>query len=241
MRLAAIGDVHGCAEEFEILLKELQKENLDYIVQVGDLIHKGPYSSEAVRLSQEYVDIQIAGNHEHKHLRWIKHQIEGTQHMMRNVENYEDVNLTDSQVEYLYSAVCASTIKNISFVHGGLQSNITQETFNKIRAQNLKTINKKHDISFLFRRFEDENCNAVHLDHQSESDVYWANKYQGQVGYVFFGHQVFPQPTLFPHAMGIDTGCVYGQQLTAVIFDSQNGSFRPIQVNAKQTYYKGIQ
>lgn len=238
MRFGVIGDVHGCAEEFEALLQQLKQERLDYIIQIGDLIHKGPFSKEAVSLSQHFVDIQIAGNHEYKHLRWLKHQRAGTAHQMRNVDNYEAVQLTDNQEEYLYNSLCAFSVAGCTFVHGGLRSNESTEHFATINSLALKNLNNKKDSSFLFRRFEDENNNVVHLDHENDSSRYWASKYEGQCGYVFFGHQVFPTPALFPYAMGIDTGCVYGGQLTAVIFDEQSGTFTPIQINAKQTYYK---
>ena len=63
-RTIAIGDVHGCARELEKLLKKLKPQKSDRIIQLGDLINKGPDSHEAIRLAKAY-DIQaIMGNHE---------------------------------------------------------------------------------------------------------------------------------------------------------------------------------
>ena len=54
-------------------------------------------------------------------------------------------------------------------------------------------------------------------------------------GKVIFGHQPFMQesPKLFPHAIGIDTGCIFGGFLTALIVTEKNNF---ISVIANQTY-----
>ncbi|MEC8614033.1 MAG: metallophosphoesterase, partial [Verrucomicrobiota bacterium] len=41
-RTIAIGDVHGCANEFEELLKKLELKPNDRVIQVGDLVNRGP-------------------------------------------------------------------------------------------------------------------------------------------------------------------------------------------------------
>jgi len=43
---------------------------------------------------------------------------------------------------------------------------------------------------------------------------FWFDQYTGPER-VFFGHTVFSSPLVRKHAVGLDTGCVYGGQLTA--------------------------
>lgn len=43
---------------------------------------------------------------------------------------------------------------------------------------------------------------------------YWFNVYEGSLR-VFFGHTVLEDPVVGEHAVGLDTGCVYGGALTA--------------------------
>ncbi|WP_394327690.1 metallophosphoesterase family protein [Halovenus aranensis] len=43
---------------------------------------------------------------------------------------------------------------------------------------------------------------------------FWFKQYDGP-GRVFFGHTVLESPFLSEHAVGLDTGCVYGGELTA--------------------------
>ena len=63
-RTIAIGDVHGCAEELEELLQLLRPTAKDRLIQVGDLINRGPNSHGAVRIARENGIEAILGNHE---------------------------------------------------------------------------------------------------------------------------------------------------------------------------------
>ena len=63
-RTIAIGDVHGCADEFEELLKRLKLKSDDKVIQVGDLVNRGPDSHRVVELAREYQVESIIGNHE---------------------------------------------------------------------------------------------------------------------------------------------------------------------------------
>lgn len=47
----------------------------------------------------------------------------------------------------------------------------------------------------------------------------WAPAYRGPE-FVIFGHQVYPEPYRHDHAIGIDTGCVFGGALTALRYPS---------------------
>ena len=47
-RTIAIGDIHGCSIALETLLDEIQPRPNDLIIQLGDVIDRGPNSSKAV-------------------------------------------------------------------------------------------------------------------------------------------------------------------------------------------------
>jgi len=48
----------------------------------------------------------------------------------------------------------------------------------------------------------------------SYQSPFWFDQYDGPER-VFFGHTVLSEPIVREHAVGLDTGCVYGNQLTA--------------------------
>jgi hypothetical protein len=61
----AIGDVHGCAKEFEELCALITlKYTNPLIVQVGDLIDRGPYFKEVFDVVKKYDVVTLTGNHE---------------------------------------------------------------------------------------------------------------------------------------------------------------------------------
>lgn len=72
MRLAqrtlAIGDVHGCQEQLEVLLDALRLTGEDHVVFLGDYVDRGPDSKGVIdrvlRLSMSHRVTTIMGNHE---------------------------------------------------------------------------------------------------------------------------------------------------------------------------------
>jgi hypothetical protein len=52
----------------------------------------------------------------------------------------------------------------------------------------------------------------------ADAGVLWGARYEGPP-HVVFGHNARPEPQLHPWATGLDTGCVYGGKLTALVLD----------------------
>lgn len=64
-RLVFIGDIHGCKEELEALLKKLHFNPMtDHLVAVGDIVSKGPDSLGVIELLRHYKASCVRGNHE---------------------------------------------------------------------------------------------------------------------------------------------------------------------------------
>lgn len=63
-RVVAIGDIHGCADEFEALLEELKPTRGDRVILLGDLINRGPHSSRVIALARKHAHRSLLGNHE---------------------------------------------------------------------------------------------------------------------------------------------------------------------------------
>lgn len=64
-RLIFIGDVHGCVDELRDLLKQVQHaRSSDHVIFTGDLIEKGPASTEVVDLARSINASCVRGNHE---------------------------------------------------------------------------------------------------------------------------------------------------------------------------------
>lgn len=67
-----IGDLHGCIDEFETLLKRLKLDfQKDRMFSVGDLVDRGPGSMACLRLLREPWFFAVKGNHEDMMLRAV--------------------------------------------------------------------------------------------------------------------------------------------------------------------------
>lgn len=76
MNVLVVGDVHGCYYTFKHLISAHWKPEFEFLVQVGDLINKGPHSGMCVKymrkLKKQYpyrVHV-LKGNHEDRYLRY---------------------------------------------------------------------------------------------------------------------------------------------------------------------------
>ncbi|KNA98852.1 hypothetical protein FOXG_03073 [Fusarium oxysporum f. sp. lycopersici 4287] len=64
-RLVVVGDIHGMLDPFEKLLKKIEfNPKTDHVIAVGDMINKGPKSSEVVARLMELKASAVRGNHE---------------------------------------------------------------------------------------------------------------------------------------------------------------------------------
>ena len=87
---------------------------------------------------------------------------------------------------------------------------------------NLDNLSKKDKQKILRLRYLDENYEFLTYGKEDEKSTFWADIYDGNQGFVIYGHQWFEEVYKNKFALGIDTGCVYGNKLTAVIFDLTN-------------------
>jgi hypothetical protein len=77
----------------------------------------------------------------------------------------------------------------------------------------------------------------------SEEHRLWGNHYNGPL-HVVFGHNARTEPQFHHHATGIDTGCVYGGRLTALVLaanesvaiDTRERQAQLVSVPARKTY-----
>jgi hypothetical protein len=69
-RVIAIGDVHGCIDELQALLRRCDYRPGDLIVFLGDLVSKGPDSLAVVQMARELGAIGVRGNHDFEVIRW---------------------------------------------------------------------------------------------------------------------------------------------------------------------------
>jgi serine/threonine protein phosphatase 1 len=224
-----IGDVHGCLTELQALIHRIAPQPDDTFVFLGDLIDKGPESPGVVRWVRHFAEahrvILIEGNHEEKHRRWRRHQRQGSPiaDTMTGTERMAALTqaLSAADIAFLETGRLYFHMPQYQAlaVHAGVPPAI--ETLPADPREIAAYPRKQRDIymQMLRIRFVSAEGKIRHLGDEVEGDRYWATFYDGRLGTVYFGHQVFmtPAPVVFAHAVGLDLGAVHGGFLAAAV------------------------
>ena len=246
MRNIIIGDVHGCIDELKELINKLEIVSTDHLFFIGDLIDKGPDSVGVVKyvyeLSKLHSTILILGNHEEKFLRFLYNKENNKKALaeMKTTPDFEILasNLLVDEIEFLKQSFYTYNIKeqNILLLHGGITGNcILNLSVNYQYHTNTSKQFKGLDLITKTRHL-DKSGKFVSLGQENEHTQFWAETYDGKHGKVIFGHNPFMQatPKYFKNAIGVDTGCVFGGYLTALIITENKIEY--ITIPAKNKY-----
>lgn len=218
MRTIIIGDIHGCFREYKSLLKKVHyNKNKDRLILLGDLMDRGPRSYEmiqwAIRWKEENPDTfyMVRGNHE-----------------QMIVEQAKEI---DTRMIWRVVGKGA-TLRSFAKYRDRLEAYIPWITENMPLYYEEEGIRCVH-ASVREEEFEENDLGTLVKDH-SESKK---NIYQGKLTVI--GHTPLAYPTHYngdggegiPLSYGewnalpetgticIDTGCVFGGKLSAMIIE----------------------
>ena len=208
-RFFVFGDVHGCASEMFSLFNRANIRGDDTLISCGDLINKGPRASEVVSFlrNRKGPTIVVRGNHEQKLLDKVRSG------------NYRYGNsrgdLSREDVVWLSKSVTAhefiSGEREFAVVHAGIPST-------ERRRPLPRTDRSARSMDLMHLRYESPSGERVDCGAEKRGDTYWADRYDGLHGFVFFGHQTWAHvPQIFENAAGLDGGCVYGGKIAGAM------------------------
>lgn len=212
-KLIVYGDIHGCYDEFINLRKKTNPKKNDVEVCVGDFITKGKDSIKTLDYLIKHNIKSVLGNHEDKLIRYLKHQVLDKENPIVLDEDEKCIigNLTQKHINYLEGLPIYLKYDDVTILHGGIQNNI-----------NLDALSKRDTQEILECRYLDLDENFLVRSKEDENSIFWADVYDGNQGFVVYGHRWFKEANISKYAIGIDTGCVYGNELSAVIFENNN-------------------
>ena len=212
-KLIIYGDIHGCYNEFISLRKKINPQPNDIEVCVGDILTKGKHSLQTLDFIMNHNIKSVIGNHEEKLLRYLKHQKLPKKNPVKLTLDEENIiaSLTKEHIKFLESMPLFLKFGAVLVLHGGLQNRM-----------NLDNLTKRDKEKILRLRYIDQDEHFIAYDQKQEDSIFWADVYNGSQGFVVYGHQWFDEVKKSPFALGIDTGCVYGNKLSAAIFNLQS-------------------
>ena len=238
-----IGDVHGCFDELVILLEHLGYEvetradadggtgfsvthpNGRKVVFLGDLVDRGPGVAKVLKLVMtmvaDGVALCVAGNHESK----LNRKLQG-----RNVQvshglaeslaqlELESPAFRQRAAEFLDGLISHYVLDGGDLVvaHAGIKAEYQGRASTRVRDFCLygETTGETDDFGLPVR-------------------VNWAASYRGRAT-VVYGHTAIMEPAWLNNTMNIDTGCVFGGNLTALRYPEKE----LVSVPAARVYYE---
>lgn len=209
-RTIVIGDIHGCFEELQDLLRVLELRTEDRVIAVGDLIVKGPQSREVLdRFIEDDRFSAVIGNHDRAiRQHWRGEPLRLTKEQKVTVAELESDR--ERYSVYLRSLPFTINLGSHLIVHAGVRPGVP------LRRQ------MSSDLT---------EIRTMGVNPSSRKGVPWFDVYRGR-RIVLFGHWPAKAPRVARRALGLDTGCVYGGRLTAYIIELNQF----VSVPARQSY-----
>ncbi|OJJ48343.1 hypothetical protein ASPZODRAFT_14484 [Penicilliopsis zonata CBS 506.65] len=241
-RLIVVGDVHGCKAELVKLLEKVSfnPNNGDHLIFTGDMINKGPDSLGVVDLARKYSASCVRGNHEDRVL-LLRHEMYAANTLTADdassaVDSKEEFLSTDYQERKLarqlthdqakWLDTCPVILKvgqipdmgQVVVVHAGIVPGVPLEKQDPASVMNMRTI----DLD-------------THVPSSSKSGMPWTklfNKHQSllysdlkesdpdakaSTTTVIYGHDASSSLNLKTYTKGLDSRCVKGGKLTAMV------------------------
>jgi hypothetical protein len=220
-RTLIVGDVHGCKAELESLLDATQFATGDQVVFVGDLIARGPESLGVLDVARQTGALIVRGNHEEKLLVWRREEdayLRGGPPPRPLGNMHRGVAMAMRPVDWSMLSNTRLWIDlpehGLRVVHAGVVPGIP------IEEQRRKTLLRVRSVG---RHGEPRAARG--------GGELWGKTYEGPP-HIVFGHNAAVRPQLHRWATGIDTGCVYGGRLTALVLRA--GEPVPLDVRARK-------
>lgn len=199
--LYVIGDVHGCAEELELLLAKLPLQPQTGVVFVGDYIDRGPASRQVVdallRLQCRIRVYPLLGNHETLLLDFMDDPSPLTRARFTyngggaTLQSYSNAPgrfaIPDNHMGFYRSLRLAFQTRDHVFVHAGLP------------AVPIDALDEERDRETILWVRHNFHCSSFR----------W-----GKV--IVHGHSRVPEVHRDERRINVDTGCVYKGKLTAL-------------------------
>ena len=186
-RTIIVGDVHGCRRELEQLLDRIRFSSGDRLIFVGDLVARGPDSLGVLDVARRTGALIVRGNHEQKLLDW--YDDDETELGRTHMEVARAMRDVDWTLLETSPLWIDLPEHGARVVHAGVLPGVPIEEQHPDTLMRIRTVGKK---------------------------VPWGERYRG-APQIVFGHNALGGLQLHPWATGLDTACVYGGRLSAMV------------------------
>ena len=207
-RVIIVGDVHGCADELYALLDRCQyKRGRDVIVCAGDVVNKGPRSVDVVRFLRKEGALAVRGNHDDAALAYAT----GIRSASTEPQWAWTSDLDADDCAWLRNLPFSIVLPQhgVVVVHAGVVPGVPLEE------QCLRDFITMRSLSG--RSAAQRDGGARYYADEAPAPVgSWATAWEGPE-HIVFGHDARAGLQRYDHATGLDSACVYGEELSALL------------------------
>lgn len=216
-RIIAVGDIHGCAWEFERLLEKLALTRHDRLILLGDLVNRGPDSAAVIALARAHAHRALLGNHE---LRLLNFRRTGDPTHLKKSDYQTLQQLSAADWAYLSNMPLTFAVpeEKTVLVHGGFMPD------RPWHQQPARVVTR---IQVVGPDGEPQKRSAY------PDRPHWSELWRGPP-FVIYGHTPRREVARTRWSLGIDTACVTGGMLTACVLPERT----LVQVPAREAYYR---
>lgn len=223
-RVYAIGDIHGCRDEFDRLLELIVADSRDFggnlrLVLLGDLVDRGPDSAGVVARALDLASVTaqctvLKGNHEEAMLASLDGTVDPRGWLSyggsQTLESYGIARAEQFSAKFDLARRMAEAIpsEHIAFLRG-LPDHVVIGDYLFVHAGIRPGVPLKQQVAADLRWIRggfldsdvDHSCIVVH------------------------GHTISAEPDARANRIGIDTGCYAGGPLTALVLEGSDRRF----------------
>jgi protein phosphatase len=231
-----IGDIHGCRTELVELLDRLGyaehegvRRHLDgrQAIFLGDLVDRGPDTPAVLKLVMAMVEagaaICVPGNHDVKLMKALQgRQVKVSHGLAESLEQFEGepADFRQKVVSFVDGLISHLVLDdgNLVVAHAGMHEKLQGRASGRVRSFALfgETTGETDEFGLPVR-------------------YNWAKDYRGKA-MVVYGHTPVPEPEWLNNTICLDTGCVFGGQLTALRYPERE----LVAVPAHRMYYEPV-
>jgi hypothetical protein len=212
-RTILVGDVHGCPAELERLLDRVKFDTGDRLVLVGDVVARGPDSLGVLDLIRRTGAVLVRGNHEERLL--TARPDDGDHPLGWKSDGgapprggkplgriHAEVAARMRPIDWALLEATPLHVElpehDVLVVHAGVVPGVPLAKQERTTLLTIRALGRRGEAL------------------EKRDGVLWGTRYTGPP-HVVFGHHARREPQLHPWATGLDTGCVYGGDLTALV------------------------